>query len=173
MRSDDGSAIFPYTRIRGQVALVGVNTAVPTPPFLASGRIGADQLSRLETQLLALKRQCLFRIVLIHHPITDDACAERKHLSDRLLVRGVLGRAGAELVLHGHTHKTLMQSIAGPTGLIPVLGAPSARSEEHTSELQSLMRISYAVFCLKKKKLLTQHNAQNMPTTYRLYTTII
>src|SRR3546814_4686162 len=30
---------------------------------------------------------------------------------------------------------------------------PSPRSEEHTSELQSLMRISYAVFCLKKKKL--------------------
>src|SRR3546814_2568126 len=33
------------------------------------------------------------------------------------------------------------------------------RSEEHTSELQSLMRISYAVFCLKKKKLYnTKHN---------------
>src|SRR3546814_8049338 len=31
-------------------------------------------------------------------------------------------------------------------------GAASRRSEEHTSELQSLMRISYAVFCLKKKK---------------------
>src|SRR3546814_1516314 len=31
-------------------------------------------------------------------------------------------------------------------------GHPSARSEEHTSELQSLMRISYAVFCLQKKK---------------------
>src|SRR3546814_4301578 len=31
-------------------------------------------------------------------------------------------------------------------------GFPTARSEEHTSELQSLMRISYAVFCLKKKK---------------------
>src|SRR3546814_4209239 len=34
------------------------------------------------------------------------------------------------------------------------------RSEEHTSELQSLMRISYAVFCLKKKKNNTQDNAQ-------------
>src|SRR3546814_6894171 len=35
----------------------------------------------------------------------------------------------------------------------------SRRSEEHTSELQSLMRISYAVFCLKKKKTLNkQHN---------------
>src|SRR3546814_6675530 len=33
-----------------------------------------------------------------------------------------------------------------------VLGAVDRRSEEHTSELQSLMRISYAVFCLKKKK---------------------
>src|SRR3546814_3068273 len=36
-----------------------------------------------------------------------------------------------------------------------------ARSEEHTSELQSLMRISYAVFCLKKKKTSTQHENTN------------
>src|SRR3546814_8992078 len=35
-------------------------------------------------------------------------------------------------------------------------GAPRHRSEEHTSELQSLMRISYAVFCLKKKKKQTK-----------------
>src|SRR3546814_7386743 len=38
------------------------------------------------------------------------------------------------------------------------------RSEEHTSELQSLMRISYAVFCLKKKKP-TYHNKNNKQTT--------
>src|SRR3546814_2854209 len=35
---------------------------------------------------------------------------------------------------------------------------PPQRSEEHTSELQSLMRISYAVFCLKKKKIPTEHH---------------
>src|SRR3546814_9499305 len=35
------------------------------------------------------------------------------------------------------------------------------RSEEHTSELQSLMRISYAVFCLKKKKTTKQQDKQN------------
>src|SRR3546814_5535088 len=34
----------------------------------------------------------------------------------------------------------------------PQVGLPEGRSEEHTSELQSLMRISYAVFCLQKKK---------------------
>src|SRR3546814_6715176 len=37
-------------------------------------------------------------------------------------------------------------------------GAEGARSEEHTSELQSLMRISYAVFCLKKKQTNTPSN---------------
>src|SRR3546814_3855952 len=36
-------------------------------------------------------------------------------------------------------------------------GIARTRSEEHTSELQSLMRISYAVFCLKKKKHTTEH----------------
>src|SRR3546814_967415 len=36
--------------------------------------------------------------------------------------------------------------------------ALASRSEEHTSELQSLMRISYAVFCLKKKNTYTYHN---------------
>src|SRR3546814_7459927 len=41
-------------------------------------------------------------------------------------------------------------------------GRPTPRSEEHTSELQSLMRISYAVFCLKKKKTSkTQHTAEH------------
>src|SRR3546814_7617025 len=35
--------------------------------------------------------------------------------------------------------------------------APNTRSEEHTSELQSLMRISYAVFCLKKKSTIEQY----------------
>src|SRR3546814_9251900 len=42
--------------------------------------------------------------------------------------------------------------------------APSERSEEHTSELQSLMRISYAVFCLKKKNI-----TNTTPLTKKLY----
>src|SRR3546814_6354358 len=40
------------------------------------------------------------------------------------------------------------------------------RSEEHTSELQSLMRISYAVFCLKKKKKLKMHLQTNIQLTH-------
>src|SRR3546814_4786143 len=45
-------------------------------------------------------------------------------------------------------------------------GAADRRSEEHTSELQSLMRISYAVFCLKKKNNIKHtHITQSSPTT--------
>src|SRR3546814_2930476 len=48
----------------------------------------------------------------------------------------------------------------------------SLRSEEHTSELQSLMRISYAVFCLKKKKhnKKTTHHINNHQTEHRIKT---
>src|SRR3546814_8318789 len=48
---------------------------------------------------------------------------------------------------NGKTHRAYMWSYCTPS-----------RSEEHTSELQSLMRISYAVFCLKKKKIRKQNN---------------
>src|SRR3546814_3051246 len=43
----------------------------------------------------------------------------------------------------------------------PCRGSPRHRSEEHTSELQSLMRNSYAVFCLKKKKQIYQKSSTN------------
>src|SRR3546814_2072586 len=47
---------------------------------------------------------------------------------------------------------------------------PYRRSEEHTSELQSLMRISYAVFCLKKKKKKNKNNRSSYDTHhYKLY----
>src|SRR3546814_7723833 len=58
-------------------------------------------------------------------------------------------------------YTTLFRSCRGSIGVRPArlrsrpaASAPAERSEEHTSELQSLMRISYAVFCLKKKKKL-------------------
>src|SRR3546814_3829319 len=63
-----------------------------------------------------------------------------------------------------------MPAVAGDTDMAQEL---EARSEEHTSELQSLMRISYAVFCLKKKN--NNHNSaayrHRNRTTCRIRTT--
>src|SRR3546814_9278128 len=75
---------------------------------------------------------------------------------------------------YGYNESLFLGSLAagGTLGiLIPpsinlvIYGVLTNRSEEHTSELQSLMRISYAVFCLKQKKKTTkQHNQINTPT---------
>src|SRR3546814_1382709 len=62
------------------------------------------------------------------------------------------------MALGGH-HST-RQSKASPLCRSATINL-KLRSEEHTSELQSLMRISYAVFCLKKKKTLNNNNKYN------------
>src|SRR3546814_3717634 len=58
----------------------------------------------------------------------------------------------------GTSSSAMIASSSAPTCFQRTM--PSARSEEHTSELQSLMRISYAVFCLKKKNKLSSIDAQ-------------
>src|SRR3546814_3133321 len=62
--------------------------------------------------------------------------------------------------LCGQIIKTRLRSFLRRQGST---GKKTSRSEEHTSELQSLMRISYAVFCLKKKKLLSLHHHLRSP----------
>src|SRR3546814_8385641 len=61
-----------------------------------------------------------------------------------------LGIGVGQVVMHGPELPAIEQIVVEAVALLPEKHRP-ARSEEHTSELQSLMRISYAVFCLKKK----------------------
>jgi 3',5'-cyclic AMP phosphodiesterase CpdA len=129
-----GSPTFPFVRQRGEIALIGVNTAVPSGPFMATGRVGARQLKNLRDTLLSLGGKNHCRIVLIHHPITDDAEPERKQLQDRVQLRAILRETGAELVLHGHTHKSAFRTVPGPDGDIPVIGVPSASATSSSPE---------------------------------------
>ncbi len=117
---------FPFLRRRGPVALIGLSSAVPTPPGSAAGRLGAAQLARLPPLLEAAGREGLFRVVLVHHPPLPGPGGWRRALRDRDALREVLARSGAELVLHGHHHAALKAELEGPAGPIPVLGAPLA-----------------------------------------------
>src|SRR3546814_10754916 len=84
----------------------------------------------------------------------------------------LLGMISGWLVAGSASHRTYGALIGGKTRtiLLPMLlWNLLARSEEHTSELQSLMRISYAVFCLKKKtqntnKPITRYCTPNLST---------
>jgi len=140
MKSDPGvdrvgtDATYPSLRIRGRVAFIGLCSAVPTPPLLATGRLGEDQLRRLTEVLETTGRRGLFRVVLIHHPPVPGAYKWRKRLIDAEATATVIGAHGAELVLHGHTHRIVRNNLRGPDGRsIPVVGLASASSTE-TSE---------------------------------------
>ena len=117
---------FPTLRTCGPIALIGVSTARATAPFYASGTIGRTQLDRLERLLSALANTSLSRVVLIHHPPQPIAISARRRLTDAANFRAVLAKTGAELILHGHVHRTVMASIPGPWGPIPVVGVPAS-----------------------------------------------
>lgn len=139
---------FPYLRIltepegtgRG-IALIGLNSGAPRPPFNASGALGPDQLRDFAALLRRLGADFV-RVVLIHHPplpglgakasrlpLTPEA--ERhsdltRGLNDAAAFAVVLAEAGAELVLHGHNHRDMLAWAKGPDGAIPIVGARSA-----------------------------------------------
>ena len=119
---------FPSLRIRGLAALIGVCTARPSAPLLAVGSIGQAQLQELEKTLAETGRQRLFRIILVHHPPVYGTVSWRKRLTDGSAFRSVLARCGAELILHGHAHRSSLRRFETPTGWAPAVGVPSASS---------------------------------------------
>jgi len=117
---------FPFIRRLGDVALVGVSTAIPTAPFIAAGALGTNQLARLGEALDSLGKASLFRVVLIHHPPFAGGAYKRKSLRDAGAFAKVIAKSGAELVLHGHMHVSSLGRLASPGGPVPVFGVPSA-----------------------------------------------
>src|SRR3546814_10467762 len=100
----------------------------------------------------SVDNQIVAVIRLIGQAALDDTSDDRRHLCR--FGDGIVGRRALKAMLgKGALH--------GPDDVAALTHAAKRivhRSEEHTSELQSLMRISYAVFCLKKKKYVTNKN---------------
>ena len=128
-RRRHGGASFRSLRRRGPLALIGLSSAVPTPPLMATGRLGRAQLDALERILAELSAEQAFRVLLIHHPLRSDSRAKRLTNSPQLLA--LLKRHGVELILHGHDHVHSTIWIEGPNGTIPAIGVPSASALAH------------------------------------------
>lgn len=124
---DSGQSVFPYLRRRAGVALIGVSSAVPTAPLLASGRVGSAQRARLAERLDAAKAEGLARVVMVHHPPHRAGASRARGLSDAAQFESLLLQHGAELVIHGHNHRPSVAHLgAAGTGDVPVVGVPSA-----------------------------------------------
>ncbi len=135
---------FPYVRIRGPVAVIGVSSAIATGFFMATGKVGREQRARLAEVLRRLGARGLFRAVLIHHPPIVNATSWHKRLEDAPAVAATLAEAGAELVLHGHTHLPTVYWIEAARP-IPVVGVPSASAAPGERKPPG----AYNLFCIR------------------------
>jgi 3',5'-cyclic AMP phosphodiesterase CpdA len=129
MLADDNAenGTFPFVRRRGAVALIALSTAEATGPFLATGRLGDEQLARFADALEKTRES--FRVVLIHHPPVSPPSRYLRRLIDAAEFRAVLAERGADLVLHGHDHCRSLVWLDGPDKAIPAVGVPSASAQ--------------------------------------------
>ena len=124
--ADDGLPFaFPYLRRRGPLALIGLSSAIPTAPLLASGELGAAQREGLARLLDEADAEGLARVVMVHHPPHVRGAKRGRGLRDAAAFEAVIARHGAELVIHGHNHRTSVAPLPGPRGPVPVVGVPS------------------------------------------------
>src|SRR3546814_10749313 len=111
--------------------------------------IGVDGVvalaQRLESQGLGLRRDLIFGDVMAFDRATPAGRDTAAFVEQALALEPAIH--GGEL----DRARNLVAALAAPMADNAYFHHRRARSEEHTSELQSLMRISYAVFCLKKK----------------------
>lgn len=117
---------YPFVQRHGDVALIGLSTAVPSLPLYAVGKLGDEQLARLARALAKTGEEGLTRVVLIHHPVLPGVAKTRHDLLDLEAFRRVIAQHGAELVLHGHEHRKIEGHLLGPGERpVPVHGVGS------------------------------------------------
>src|SRR3546814_1758952 len=98
-------------------------------------------------EALASMARVLRALAFERHPIVDRPVCCIELDGDAVLFDEAEIRTAAD-----HALQVVISTELQKFGHLPDIRLDAVRSEEHTSELQSLMRISYAVFCLKKKK---------------------
>lgn len=94
---------YPTVFRSSDVAVIGLNSAVPTRPASACGLLGAEQLDRLGSSLDA--QADALRILLLHHPPLPGMIKFRKRLRDAACLEAVLAQCPADLILYGHRHR--------------------------------------------------------------------
>ena len=117
---------FPSLRVREGIAFIGLSSACPKPPLMATGTIDKEQLNKLPALLQRTANAGLFRVVYLHHCPLVGKEKWRKRLTNASEIQAILEEHGAELVLHGHGHRAHYSELQTHDGTLPVIAVPSA-----------------------------------------------
>jgi 3',5'-cyclic AMP phosphodiesterase CpdA len=163
MGGEEETLAFPFVRRVGPLALVGLNSAVETPPFVASGLLGARQLEITQEQLAALGEEGAIRVVLIHHPPLAEMTTPRRELRDAAHFAHLLERQGAELVIYGHNHTPAVDWFPSRTKFVPLVAAASA-SASVAYRAEPLARYNLFTFFRSPSGLRIRHVVRGLET---------
>ncbi len=120
---------FPVVKLRGPLALIGMTSAVPRPPLVASGELGKQQLEALARILSHDEVKRRTPVLALHHPIHNppskvktlvEGLVDADHLAD------VVAPLQSGLLLHGHLHKRMQRDFPTKSGRLLAVGATSA-----------------------------------------------
>ena len=122
-----GPGSFPYLKLSTDgLAVLALSSARVSAPLLAVGTLGSRQLRLAEELLMHPVCADRFRLIVLHHPPGGPHVSWGKRLTDADDLKRLLRRVGAELVVHGHLHRFVRDTLAGPFGDIPVQGCASS-----------------------------------------------
>ncbi len=120
---------FPFVKLRGPVAIIGLSSAVTRPPFVAAGHLGPSQLHALARILEHEEVAKRTPVIAIHHPIHNPKSRLKSLLEglwDAPELTKLLERQTHGLVLHGHLHRRVSRDLRTGRGLLASVGATSA-----------------------------------------------
>jgi len=120
---------YPAVKLRGPAAIIALSSAVPRPPFIASGYVGKAQLAALGRLLSHPEVARRLPVILIHHPPVDTRirlAQLRDGLVDAASFRRALAPLVRGLVLFGHLHLRVRCVLRTAAGALDVIGASGA-----------------------------------------------
>jgi 3',5'-cyclic AMP phosphodiesterase CpdA len=127
--TDQPGGRFPVVKFAGAAAIIGLSSALARPPFVASGRLGDDQLTALGRILASPEVKARFPIFVVHHPVHNPPTwlkEKLEGLADAQRLKHLLGPLSRGLLLHGHLHRRIHRKLPTLGGHVDVVGATSA-----------------------------------------------
>jgi 3',5'-cyclic AMP phosphodiesterase CpdA len=127
---------FPFVRLRGPAAIIGLSTAVPRLPMFATGRFGQAQMDALARVLEHPEVRKRTPVILMHHPAHNPVRTMKRlmtGLNDAALLLETVRHVPRGFLLHGHLHARIQRKVRTSTGTMHSVGATSA-SLEHEDE---------------------------------------